>query len=493
MVTRSAVLREPPAEKLSKADYEAQVDELRLELLNAQYDLRRYKFCLPILLTGIDRHAIESTYQLLHEWLDARYIDANPCLEPTTEERERPFAWRYSLMLPPNGRIGVFLDGWVKDLIGRRLLGEIDQAKFDQRLREMQVFTRALVDDGHVPLRFFFDLSKGEHKKRLNKANRQAERQWRVADSERRFVENYDDARKPIQDLVSATGTGAVPWIVFENVNRRERNLIIGRAIRDAILAGIERSKIPAPMPSLEPPLSNKGVLKNVDLTQRMPKGEYRRRLEGLQTRLRKLALAARQKGRTSILAFEGWDAAGKGGAIRRLTGSMDARDYKVVPVAAPSEEEKRHHYLWRFWRQYPRAGRMLIFDRSWYGRVLVERVEGFAATAEWMRAYEEIRNFEEMLMENGSPLCKFWLHIDPDEQLRRFQEREKTGYKKYKITEEDYRNREKWHHYEMAANEMINRTDTAAAPWHIVPANDKRSARIQVLKTVCDALEAAL
>jgi polyphosphate:AMP phosphotransferase len=493
LVTHSAVLRDPPVEKLSKADYEAQVEDLRLELLNAQYDLRRSNFCLPILLTGIDRPAIEYTYQLLHEWLDARYIEANPCLEPTAEERERPFAWRYSQMLPPNGRIGLFLDGWVKDLIGRRLLGEINQARFDQRLREMQVFTRALVDDGHVPLRFFFDLSKGEHKKQLKKADRQAERQWRVADSERRFVEDYDDARKPIQDLLSSTGTGAVPWIVFEDVDRRRRNLIIGRAIRDAILAGIERSKIPAPAPVLASPPTNRCVLEQIDLSQRMPKGEYRRSLDVLQPRLRKLALTARQKGRTSILAFEGWDAAGKGGAIRRLTGCMDARDYKVVPIAAPSEEEKSHHYLWRFWKQYPRAGRMLIFDRSWYGRVLVERVEGHATTAEWMRAYEEIRNFEEMLMENGSPLCKFWLHIDADEQLRRFEEREKTGYKKYKMTEEDYRNRERRYDYEVAANEMINRTDTAAAPWHIVPANDKRSARVQVFETVCDALEAAL
>ncbi len=490
---RSAVLRDQPVEKLSKADYETQVEGLRLELLNAQFDLRHSNFSLPILLTGIDRPAIEYTYQLLHEWLDARYIDANPCLEPTAEERERPFVWRYSQMLPPNGRIGLFLDGWVKDLIGRRLLDEIDQAKFDQRLSEMQVFTRALVDDGHVPLRFFFDLSKSEHKKRLKKAGRESERQWRVAESERRFVERYDDARQPIHDLLTVTGGSEVPWITFKDGDRRERNLIIGRAIRDAILAGIERSKVPAAAVVLDPPAANRCVLENVDLSQRISKSEYRKRLDGLQPRLRKLALTARQKGRTSILAFEGWDAAGKGGAIRRLTGCMDARDYKVVPIAAPTEEEKSHHYLWRFWNQYPRAGRMLIFDRSWYGRVLVERVEGYATKAEWMRAYEEIRNFEEMLMENGSPLCKFWLHIDPDEQLRRFQEREKTGYKKYKITEEDYRNRERWHDYETAVNEMVNRTDTPAAPWHIVPANDKRSARIQVLETVCDALEAAL
>lgn len=480
-------------EKLSKSDYEAQVEELRHELLNAQFDLRKSNFSLLILLTGIDRVAIEQTYQLLHEWLDARYIDANPCLDPTDEERERPFVWRYNNMVPQHGRVGLFLDAWVKDLIGRRLLGQIDDGKFGQRLREVQVFTRALGDDGHVMLRFFFDLPKSELKKRLKRAKKEPEQQWRVADAERTFVENYDEARPHIDGLLTETSSADVPWIKLEDVDRRERNLMIGRAIRDAILAGIERSKVEAPHRVVTLPRPNKSVLQAVDLSRSLDRDEYRKRLDELQPRLRKLALAARQKGRSSILAFEGWDAAGKGGAIRRLTSAMDARDYKVVPVAAPTPEEHKHHYLWRFWRPYPRAGRMLIFDRSWYGRVLVERVEGFATEAEWTRAYQEIRNFEEMLMESGSPLCKFWLHIDADEQMRRFEDREKTGYKKYKITEEDYRNHAKRDEYIAAIDEMVDRTNTRAAPWHIVPANDKRTARVQVLETVCDALEAAL
>ena len=259
------------------------------------------------------------------------------------------------------------------------------------------------------------------------------------------------------------------------------------------MLAGIERRKVNVLAPAVTLPGPTKSALEEVDLSAKLSKEEYRERMDELQPRLRKLALAARKKGRSSILAFEGWDAAGKGGAIRRLTEAMDARDYKVVPIAAPTEEERRHHYLWRFWKPYPRAGRMLIFDRSWYGRVLVERVEHFASEAEWTRAYGEIRDFEEMLMENGTPLCKFWLHIDSDEQMRRFQDREKTGYKKYKITDDDYRNREKRDEYVTAVDEMVDRTNTRAAPWHMVPANDKRAARIQVLETVCETLEAAL
>jgi polyphosphate kinase 2 (PPK2 family) len=195
----------------------------------------------------------------------------------------------------------------------------------------------------------------------------------------------------------------------------------------------------------------------------------------------------------SSVLVFEGWDAAGKGGVIRRITQAMAVRDYRIVPIAAPTEEERVRHYLWRFWRQLPPAGQMLIYDRSWYGRVLVERVEGFAAEPVWRRAFEEINDFEAQLAEHGLVVQKFWLHIDPDEQLRRFKAREQTAYKKYKITEEDYRNRAKWDVYVSAVNEMVARTSTTHAPWHLVAANDKPSARIQVLKAVCSALKARL
>ncbi|MHC5023876.1 MAG: hypothetical protein ACYTGG_08180, partial [Planctomycetota bacterium] len=201
----------------------------------------------------------------------------------------------------------------------------------------------------------------------------------------------------------------------------------------------------------------------------------------------------ARDAGVTTVLVFEGWDAAGKGGVIRRITGSMSAADYTVVPIAAPTDEERDHHYLWRFWRKLPRAGRMIIFDRSWYGRVLVERVEGFARPDEWRRAYAEINDFEQQLAGRGYVVQKFWLHLDPDEQLRRFESRAKTPYKKYKLTDEDYRNRERWDDYVAAANEMIARTSAREAPWHVIPANDKRWARVETLKILCAALQERL
>jgi len=193
------------------------------------------------------------------------------------------------------------------------------------------------------------------------------------------------------------------------------------------------------------------------------------------------------------VLLFEGNDAAGKGGSIRRITQALDARTYRIIPVAAPTEEERAQPYLWRFWRHLPRKGRVAIFDRSWYGRVLVERVEGFCTHADWMRAYGEINDFEEQLVRNRTVVIKFWLAISQEEQLKRFKEREKIGFKRFKITEEDWRNREKWPLYEQAVCDMIDRTSTEIAPWTLVEANNKWYARLKVLKTVCTRIEKAL
>jgi polyphosphate kinase 2 (PPK2 family) len=228
-------------------------------------------------------------------------------------------------------------------------------------------------------------------------------------------------------------------------------------------------------------------------MTKTLDNGEYREELGRLQTRLSELSRDTREQGVSTVMVFEGWDAAGKGGAIRRLTCGLDARCYSIVPIGVPTDEEKARHYLWRFWRHLPRAGNMTLFDRSWYGRVLVERVEGFATEDEWRRAYKEINDFEELLVEHGIVLLKFWLHITPDEQLRRFKEREQIGYKAWKLTEEDWRNRERWGEYELAVNDMVERTSTRQAPWTLVEANDKRHARIEVLRTLCERLEVVL
>jgi polyphosphate kinase 2 (PPK2 family) len=239
--------------------------------------------------------------------------------------------------------------------------------------------------------------------------------------------------------------------------------------------------------------LLQQNLLDSLDLSVTLEKEQYNSLLLKYQGKLNKLSRQAHEKKKSSILVFEGWDAGGKGGAIRRLTHAIDARNYQVIPIAAPTDEEKAHHYLWRFWRHIPRAGQITIYDRSWYGRVLVERVEGFATQNEWKRAYSEIVNFEDALADHGTLLLKFWLHIDKDEQLRRFKEREKISYKKHKITEEDYRNREKWEAYNVAVNEMVTRTSTQTNSWIMVEGNDKKYARIKIIKAYCKQLEKLL
>ena len=224
-----------------------------------------------------------------------------------------------------------------------------------------------------------------------------------------------------------------------------------------------------------------------------MTKAHYQPQLEALQGHLNLLMRQPEFERRSLVLVFEGMDAAGKGGAIRRITHALDARYYRVHPVAAPSEHERRYPWLWRFWRDAPRDGRVALFDRSWYGRVLVERVEGFAGEADWLRAYDEINAFEQECCEHGAIVCKFWLDVSPDEQLRRFNERSRTRFKRFKITPDDWRNRKQWPQYLPAVRDMLARTHTASAPWTVVQSDDKYAARLAILKTLCERLECGL
>jgi polyphosphate kinase 2 (PPK2 family) len=291
-----------------------------------------------------------------------------------------------------------------------------------------------------------------------------------------------------------ATSTGHAPWIVVEGTDWRYRNLTVGTQLRDAIAKRIEhhrrRVTPPASPAPLVKPLDGVTVLKRMDLGHAISDRKYDEELAHWQEELSRLT---RRKGfadNAVVAAFEGMDAAGKGGAIRRVTGALDARQYQVVPVAAPTDEERAHPYMWRFWRHLPRRGKLTVYDRSWYGRVLVERIEGFCRDVDWMRAYAEINEFEQELVESGAVLCKFWLQISPQEQLRRFKERERTGFKRFKITAEDWRNRDKWDLYQQAAADMIERTSTALAPWTLVEAEDKNWARVKVVKTLVEAVQ---
>jgi polyphosphate kinase 2 (PPK2 family) len=297
---------------------------------------------------------------------------------------------------------------------------------------------------------------------------------------------------------VEETSTGAAPWQIVESTEARYRNLRVAEAALKALEERLERDdraegKV---RPKGRRPVRKRArtILDTVDLNKKpLPHGKYRSQLDRHQAQLSRLTRKAHEKGVSSVLVFEGWDAAGKGGVIRRITAAMNPENYHVIPVAAPTEEEKAHHYLWRFWRREPRVGEVTIFDRSWYGRVLVERVEGFASESEWQRAYSEINDFEAQLHGHGVLVLKFWLHIDRDEQLRRFRARQQTEYKKYKITDEDFRNREQWDHYTCAVDDMVARTGTDYAPWHLVGSNDKRRARVEVLRIYSKVLKQRL
>jgi AMP-polyphosphate phosphotransferase len=286
-----------------------------------------------------------------------------------------------------------------------------------------------------------------------------------------------------------------VPWLIVEGSDIRYSSLTVGQHIHNRIQQHITKRTADKIAKSVIDShgvvqVNQQNILDSLDLSLNIDKKTYTQELAFYQGKLNRLSREAHNQKRSSILVFEGWDAGGKGGVIRRLTHAVDARNYQVIPIAAPSDEEKAQHYLWRFWRHIPRTGIFTIYDRSWYGRVLVERVEGFASVNEWQRAYSEIVNFEEALTDHGILVLKFWLHIDKDEQLRRFKEREQITYKQYKITEDDYRNRERWDDYQLAVNEMVTRTSTQKSPWILVEGNDKKYARIKILKILCEKLE---
>ena len=479
--------------KTSKEAYKKIEPSLRVSLLTAQYELRERDFPLILVLAGNDRLGCTEVANLLHEWMDPRYITANFFEEATQEERERPPFWRYWRRLPTRGEMAIYSREWTLGAVLARADGKIGEVGLDRRVRHIQNFEKTLSDDGALILKFWLHLTKKTLKKRLDRAEKNRGRGWRVTKEDRRLYKLYDDVRAVSEQVVGRTSRGAALWNVVESTDARYRDVKVAQLLLEQLTKRLEKPKKPRTARPMGEKYNPTTVLDTIDLTNTLDKESYEKKLAKYWARFAKLNEKAHKRGIASVLAFEGWDGAGKGGVIRRLTHAMDAAHYRVIPIAAPTDEELAHHYLWRFWRNLPRKGHVAIFDRSWYGRVLVERVEGFASAAEWKRAYAEINDFEEQLANRGMLVLKFWIHISQEEQLRRFKAREKTPFKKYKITPDDYRNREKWNDYELAANEMLKRTSTDHAPWCLVPGNNKRVARIEVLKAACGALKEIL
>ena len=486
---------------ISKERFKAQVPKLRLALLQAQQQLREQAhFPVIVVFAGVDGAGKSETVQLLNEWLDPRWLVTRAFGDPSDEEQERPPYWRYWRALPPRGRIGLILSSWYSPPILDRVYRRISRGQFEQHLNRIGRFERALADDGALILKFWMHLDKAAQKTRLKALEKDPRRRWRVTKRQWRHWRMYGKFVAAAESAIQHTSTGQAPWMIVEGLDERYRSLTIATTILDAIRKRLTESTVPAARGNVRNEQTmarartpRPTILERLDMSLKLDKATFLKRLENYQGRLNLLHRKTSALGISAVVVFEGWDAAGKGGAVRRATAALDARAWQVIPIAAPTEEERAYHYLWRFWRHLPRAGVLTIFDRSWYGRVLVERVEGFASPLEWRRAYTEINEFEEQLSERGIVVVKCWLHITRDEQLRRFKERKASPFKRWKLSDEDWRNRKRWDEYGLAVNEMIERTSTRVAPWTIVESNDKYYARIKVLQTICAGLETAL
>jgi AMP-polyphosphate phosphotransferase len=482
------------AHEVDKATWKKEEPKLRQALLAAQYRvLSEKKFPVLVLIGGVEGAGKGETVNLLHEWMDPRHIISHAFDAPSEDERARPAMWRFWERLPPKGRIGVFFGAWHSQPIVDSALGTIEKAEVDQRVAEVNRFEKMLSDEGVLLVKFWFHLTRKQQRKRLDALAADKHTRWRVGADERKLFKKYDALSEASEHFVRSTSTGWAPWYVVNGAEARYRSLTVGKTLLAAIddrLAEGAASTSSTNAPPLLPPIDGRNVIRALDLKQKLGDERYEQQLEKWQGRLALLSRDEKFKKVSVVCVFEGNDAAGKGGAIRRITAAVDARLIRPIPIAAPTEEERAQPYLWRFWRHLPRHGRVAIFDRSWYGRVLVERVEGYATEAAWMRAYQEINDFEQELLDGGCILSKFWLAITKEEQFKRFKDRERTPFKRFKITDDDWRNRKKWDEYERAVCDMIDRTSTEEAPWTLVEANDKNFARVKVMKTLVRAVE---
>ncbi len=490
--------------KVSKEEFRKAEPELRTDLVMLQQELRSADFPVLVLFSGVDGAGKGETVNLLNEWMDPRWMDTCAYGALSDEERERPPFWRYWRDLPPRGTVGLFLSAWYSRPLVDRVYGRLEETGFNRQLDRILGFEKLLADDGALILKFWMHLGRDAQRRRLEALEADELQSWRVTPLDWEHFEMYDDFVRVAEHLIMRTSQPHAPWKIVEGEDARYRSLTVATILRDAIRRRLSERRTIADVGAAAEPdetvmadalrsARRKTVLDRLDMNLEVSGKAYKERLPVAQARLNTLYRAARDGGRSMVLVFEGWDAAGKGGAIRRTTAAMDARDYRVIPIAAPTDEENARNYLWRFWRHLGRAGRVTIYDRSWYGRVLVERVEGFAAEAEWRRAYTEINDFERQLTEAGIVLVKFWMHITPEEQLSRFEKRRTIPFKAWKLTDEDWRNREKWDLYAQAVHEMVERTSTVIAPWHLIEANSKKFARLKVIDTICETLEARL
>jgi AMP-polyphosphate phosphotransferase len=485
--------------RIKNSDFDQLQLPLRQQLLSAQFELKERDYPVIIVIAGLDGAGKGSLVHRLNEWMDPRGIETNTFWEHSDEEESRPYFWRFWRRLPARGQIGIFLGSWYTKPAQAAVNRVMDEEEFALYCKQIEGFERTLTDDGALIIKLWLHISRETQQLQLAEAAPGKQQNPRVTDRPYELKGKYKRTLEVSEQLILATDSSHSPWQLIESQDRHYRDIRAGELVLKAMQARALRSPPPAANPlgliGTESLIAGPQptVLDSVDLSLTLDRESYKRQLGKLQSRLQDLSWEAYRQKRSVVAVFEGWDAAGKGSAIRRVTRAIDPRLYRLLQFAAPTDEEQAHHYLWRFWRQLQGDGRGTFFDRSWYGRVLVERVEQFATETEWQRAYSEINQFEQQLVEHGSIVVKFWIHISADEQMRRFKAREQQPHKQHKITEDDWRNRDKWHQYELAVDQMVSHTSTEHAPWTLVAGNDKPYARIQILETFCDAMTRAL
>ncbi len=497
--TRFAYAESDPA--IPKEEAKPLIAELRSELLKAQYArLSRADRSLLIVVAGIDGAGKGATVNLINEWMDARHIRTLAFGPPTAEEARYPFLWRYWRHLPPKGRSGIVFGSWYAPLFNLLAQKKPKRSEVERLASSIHDFEMLLARDGVQILKLWYHLSRDAQRKRTARLAADPDTAWMVHPEDHLVERNFKRLRRVADTMLTLSDFPLAPWQIIPSADERLRSIATGQAILEALHAkpptpaqqqASGDASIVHPRPRSGP--ARRHRLAQLDYSARLSENEYDDQLAHWRGRLARQVRSKEFANLPVVLVFEGHDAAGKGSTIRRITHALDARQFRAVPIAAPTEDERARPYLWRFWREIPAPGNITIFDRSWYGRVLVERVERFARPAQWRRAYEEINQFERQLADHGILVLKFWLAITKDIQLERFRERERSPFKSFKITPEDWRNREKWPAYTTAANDMFDLTDTTYAPWHIISSNDKRHARVTVLEKIVTAIDARL
>ena len=500
------------SKKLSKEEYKEKMSHLETRIGQLQRECKALKIPIMIVFEGFGAAGKGLQIGRLIQSMDPRGFHVFPIKNETEEERMHPFLWRFWTKTPEKGRIAIYDGSWYRRALIDRFEKRTKEKELPEAFHSINSFEKQLTDDGTVIIKLFLDISRKEQKKRFEKLQKNKETAWRVTQGDLERNAKYNEYAAMMEDMLFKTDTDYAPWTIIEATDRRFATVKIYTTVIKAMADQIEKQerqkkKVTADQETEDhmnvsevAREAEKGlrelqvsILSKADLSLKYSREEYEENLDKLQKKIEKLHGELYRRRIPVVLGFEGWDAGGKGGAIKRLTAKMDARGYAVNPTASPNDIEKAHHYLWRFWRAMPKAGHVAIFDRTWYGRVMVERIEGFCTKEEWQRAYKEINDMEKDLYDAGAVVIKFWMHIDKDEQERRFRERQENPEKQWKITDEDWRNREKWDQYEDAVNEMLLRTSTDYAPWVVVEGNDKYYARVKVLKTVVDAIEERL